>query len=128
MKTVVREVLHIAKNVLATGPDEAYMFAAKMADVAGVTNAVVNDYAVLSHNPEVYEVDVHVYIDPEIGGVMTNRLKSRGDGIARSLGIRMVSFYSPRADRRIDEVGMAALRKFYSENPYKVTVRCVGDE
>jgi hypothetical protein len=118
----------VAKTVVASGPEEAYVFATKIADVAGVTDAAVNDWAVLSHNPTVYEVDIHVYISPEIGGVMTNRLKSQGDRIARAMGIRMVSFYSPRADRRMDEVGMAALRQFYTENPYKITVRCTGDE
>ena len=122
------ELVKIAKSLVAGRPEEAYVFATKMADVAGVDSAVVNDFVVVSHNPTIFEVDIHVYVNPEIGGVMTNRLRARGDGIARAMGIRMVAFFSPRADKRIDEVGMAALQKFYTENPYKVTVACRGDE
>ena len=123
-----QELLRVAKELMAfEQPAAAYRFAEALGKVPGVASAVVNDFARVSSGPDTFEVDIHVYADPEIGGRLTNRLKVAVNRLERELGIRVKNLWTPRADREITEIGLSGLRDFYQRNPYKVTVICQGE-
>ena len=112
----------------ATRPNGAYHFANEMKRIKGVDSVDVNDFAKLSSNPDVYEVDVFVYVDPAVGGRMTRTLQARAKQIAKKLNVDLESFWSPRGDRTMNEIGTTALRRFYENNPYKITLTVFGDD
>lgn len=122
------EVLKIAKELVASRPAKADIFASLLAKVRGVANAGVNDFFKVSSNPDQFEVDIFVYADPQVGGRLTNLLKSAVGKAAASVGVRVTGFWTPRADRSVADIGIGGLVDFYRENPYKVTIICQGDE
>lgn len=124
------EVLKIAKELVSSRPAKADMFATMLGKVQGVKSAVVNDFAVVSHTNDgvpIYEVDVHVYVDPVVGGTLTNTLKAATKRTAQMVGVILRDFWTPRADRSVADIGIGGLVNFYRENPYKVIVTCEGD-
>lgn len=111
----------------ATRPLAAANFASEMSRIKGVSESMVNDSAKLSSNPDVYEVDIFVYVDPNIGGRMTRTLQAKAKRLAKKLDVGLDSFWSPRSDQTMNEVGVEALRRFYERNPYKITLTVFGE-
>lgn len=117
-----------SSKVVASRPEKAYLFATEISKVRGVASVTVNDWAVVSSNPTVYDVDVLIYIDPMIGGAITNTLKAGVNRVSKQVGVRLKEFWSPRADRSVADIGWDGLRGFYARNPYKVSIFCTGEE
>lgn len=122
MSKISAELKRLAKEVVAGRPEKAFEFAEALRGTVGINDLAVNDWAKMSSNPDVYEVDIHVYADPLVGGTVTMKLKAAVRHMADKVGVRVVSFFSPRADREHPGSGASALRDFYSKNPYKVTI------
>jgi len=122
-KKAAMELLKTAKSILAGDDalrDKNEQVSSYLNRIPGVAHAAVNDWARLSEG--VYEVDYHVYVDPRVGGTLTNRIKAAVNKLDRNDWIDVRGFWSPRSDRSISEVGMMGLKRFYEENPYKVTL------
>jgi hypothetical protein len=117
---VARELVKVAKELMAGVPSASYQLAEELKRVPGVADAVVNDFARVSEGT--YEVDVHVYGDPMTGGKLTMRLKRSLPELMRKLNLAFNDMWSPRQDREMKGVGQSALIKFYQEHPWKVTV------
>lgn len=117
----------IAKIAERVAADRTLMeaFADGMDSVAFVSDAVVNDYVKVSSNPDAYEVDIHVYLDASVGrpAGFTQMMKREATRVAKSVGVRVVSFFSPRMDRETRDMDLA---DFYERNPYKITIICRG--
>ena len=129
-----QDVQRIARSVLAwedeERPEHLQMFDKLAAAIVGnqrglVVDAVVNDSAKLSSDPDHYEADIFIFVNPQEGGRYSNRLKAVTEKLARMMDMSFVSLWTPRADRNR---GTGDLAEFYRRNPYKLTVGyTVGD-
>jgi len=99
-------------------PQKSYEFAEMMAKQPGIEDAVVNDFAKISSNPDVYEVDVNIYVDPVLGGKASQRVISLVKRLANQLGLKLQKVVTPRQNFSPDW----DLRRFYEKNPYTVTL------
>lgn len=109
-------------------PVRAYRFAEELAKMRGVDTAVVNDFARVSSNPTVYDVDIFVYVDPEFGGTLTNTIKAMASRIQGTMNVSLKGFWTPRSDRNVSEIGIRGLKEFYRRNPYRISIYCAVEE
>jgi hypothetical protein len=119
-QAVAQELVKVAKLLSAGVPSASYLLAEDLKRVPGVTDAVVNDFARVSEGT--YEVDIHIYGDPMVGGKLTMRLNQHLPALLRKFNLELEGKYSPRQDRTMRGIGQSALIKFYQENPWKVSV------
>ena len=109
-----------AKLLTAGVPSASYQLAEELKRLPGVAGAGVNDFARVSEG--VYEVDIHVYGDPMVGGKLTMRLKRQLPEFLKKLDLDLVKTFSPRQDREMKGIGQSVLIRFYQEHPWIVTV------
>jgi hypothetical protein len=119
-QAVAQELVKVAKLLTAGVPSASYRLAEELKRLPGVAGAGVNDFARVSEGT--YEVDIHIYGDPMVGGRLTMRLKRQLPEFLKKLDLDLVKTFSPRQDRTMRGIGQSALIRFYQENPWIITV------
>jgi hypothetical protein len=119
-QAVAQELVKVAKLLSAGVPSASYQLAEELKRVPGVADAVVNDFVRVSEGA--YDVDIHIYGDPMIGGKLTMRLNQHLPALLRKFNLELEGKYSPRQDRTMRGIGQSALMRFYQEHPWKISV------